>query len=362
MIIKDGLERFDGCDAMVQLGAERKGSEIRLLQITDMQFIDATQRRTPERLGEDEIIAWMPENFDKQGGDHIRSLVAQSMPDVIMITGDMIFGSFDDNGSVFRWFCSFMDSLQIPWAPVFGNHDNESEMGVKWQCDLLESSKYCLFKRGTVSGNGNYTFGIACGEKLLRVLYMLDSNGCYASNDPLVIRKAGIYPDQVDFIKERAARIKGSQGDVPGFMAFHIPTDDFWRAEVAKGYTDDENKKYVIGVDVPQKDDDFGMKYEKYNFIPTPESFMEDMKSCGIDGVFAGHNHANNTCIRHGGVRFVCGLKTAQYDYHAPGQLGGTMITVNGDDFKVNHLPALVKYAPFPLDMRVFKGFFSLEK
>ncbi|MBR3750275.1 MAG: metallophosphoesterase [Clostridia bacterium] len=363
MIRPRHIKKFDGCDTVVQLGRERKGTKIRLLQITDMQFIDATQRRTPDRLGKDEIIAWSPKNYDAQGGDHIRSLIAQTRPDVIFITGDIIYGEFDDNGSVLSWFCSFMDSFGIPWAPVFGNHDNESAMGVKWQCELFESSRYCLFKRGTVSGNSNYTVGLACGDELVRVLYMLDSNGCGASNHPEVIKRPGIYPDQVSFIKDRAERIRASQHkQIPAFMAYHIPTEDFWRAELARGYAENMDKMYVIGVDVCQRDDDFGMKHEKYSFISTPESFLTDMKACGVDGVFVGHCHKNNTCIRHDGVRFVFGLKTAQYDYHMAGQLGGTLITLEGDDFTPQHVPALVKYAPFPRDMRVFRNFFADEK
>lgn len=42
------------------------------------------------------------------------------------------------------------------------------------------------------------------------------------------------------------------------------------------------------------------------------------------------------------------GLKAAQYDYHMA-VLGGTLITLEGDDLTPQHVPALVKYAPFPV-------------
>ena len=169
-IINDTISSsFSGCDFVVQLGDKRKNTKIKLLQITDMQFIDSMQRRTPDRLRIGEINAWIPENFDKQCGNQIRSLITQTNPDLIFITGDMIYGSFDDKGSTFEWFCVFMDSFEIPWAPVFGNHDNESVKGVAWQCEKLQKSKNCLFRRGNVSGNGNYTVGIATGDKLIRV-------------------------------------------------------------------------------------------------------------------------------------------------------------------------------------------------
>ncbi len=73
----------------------------------------------------------------------------------------------------------FVDNCNIIfWAPVFGNHDNESAMGADWQCEQLESAEHCLFKQRTLTGNGNYTVGIEQGGVLKRVFFMVDSNGC----------------------------------------------------------------------------------------------------------------------------------------------------------------------------------------
>ena len=146
---------FAGCDFVVRLSGDRINTKIKILQLTDTQVIDASQRRTADRIRPDEIIAWDPKNFDAQCGNHIRSLVAQTKPDLIILTGDIVYGSFDDNGTTLDWFCDLMDSFKIPWAPVFGNHDNESQKGVDWQCARLKRSAYCLFERGNVSGNSN---------------------------------------------------------------------------------------------------------------------------------------------------------------------------------------------------------------
>ena len=249
-------DSISGCDFEIHIDTQR---EVRLLQITDMQVIDSSQRRTCDRLRIDEINAWRPECFDAQCGDHIRSLVSQVSPDLIFITGDIVYGSFDDNGSVLKWMCSLMDSFEIPWAPVFGNHDNESEMGVAWQCNQLENSKYCLFKRGNVSGNSNYSVGIRVRDKLVRVLHMVDSNGCRDSKDPNVIKERGIYPDQLGLIRSTAERIDHAEcRHVPAFIAFHIPVEDYERAEMASGYMDNTKQFYTIGVDMPAKNGDFG--------------------------------------------------------------------------------------------------------
>lgn len=354
-IIKEHVP-FDGCDVAVVLDSDRP---IRLLQLTDMQVIDGSQRRFPDRIRIDEINAWTPENFDIQLGNHIRSVVTQTNPDVIFITGDMVYGSFDDSGESFKWFVSLMESFGIPWAPVFGNHDNESKRGVKWQCELLEGSKNCLFKRGSVTGNGNYTVGIAVGDTLKRVMYMTDSNGCSDCSDPEVVKAEGIFPDQLERIRESSRRIKASQGrPVKGLMAFHIPTKEFTEVEKRKGYPE----KYVIGVDVPSKDGDFGFHLDgNIRSVDMGDGFAF-MKECGIDSVFVGHYHSICTRILCEDILWVYGLKTGQYDSHTPGSLGGTLI-IDGDGLpEIIHVPALVHLAPYPGQARIFNGFFAEDK
>ncbi|MBQ4353798.1 MAG: metallophosphoesterase [Clostridia bacterium] len=349
---------FEGCDFVVRLPADRKNTKIRVLQLTDMQIIDASQRRTPDRLRPDEIAAWDPGNFDAQCGNHIRSLIAQSRPDLIILTGDIVYGSFDDSGSTLEWFCTLMDSLAVPWAPVYGNHDNESRMGVTWQCEQFEKSPYCLFRRGTVSGNSNYTVGIAAGNELIRVIHMLDSNGCGGSADPSVIKTKGICKDQLEMIGEKTVLITRAQKRrIPAFMAFHIPIDCFEEAE--RKYRTGGAEYYTIGVDVPAYDGDFGFKLEKYRGTPTEEGIYDFLHEQGIDGVFAGHVHNDCTSITYENIRWVFGLKTGQYDYHIPGQVGGTLITLENEDFSVTHLPSLVHYAPMPGGAGMFEHFFA---
>ena len=346
---KTSSKAFDGCDFVVRLERSRQGTPIKLLQITDMQFIDAIQKRTPDRLGTDEDIAWHPNNFMAQCGNHITSLIVQTKPDLIFITGDIVYGSFDDTGSTLEWFCSFMDSFEIPWAPTFGNHDNESAKGVDWQCAQFEKSKHCVFQRGNVSGNSNYSVGIAVEDALVRVLHMIDTNGCHDTNQAHVISKAGIYPDQFALIKEKTKSIRKAQGKpIPAFMAFHIPTESFRIAEEKKGYKNQDHPFYTIGVDVPASENDFGFCYETFTPIKTECDFIDFLHEQNINGVFAGHCHKICTCINFRDICFVFGLKTGQYDYHLPGNVGGTLITLDKEDFSVMHIPSLVPYAPEP--------------
>ena len=339
---------FDGCDFVVQLPEDRKGTIVNVLQITDMQIIDAAQRRYPDRIRPDEIAAWGSDKFDVMCGNHIKSLVTHSRPDLIILTGDIIYGSFDDAGTSYRYMCDLMDSFQIPWAPVFGNHDNESKMGVAWQCEQFEKSKYCLFKRGNVTGNSNYTVGVAIGDSLIRVIHMLDSNGCCSCDDPSVTKIEGIYPDQLGLVASNTARIRLAQNRaVPAFVAFHIPVDCFKEAEMAKGYRTGNDDTYVIGVDVEAKDNDRGFCHETYRTIPT-KNFCEFLNAQNINGVFVGHIHKACYSISYKDVVWTFGLKTGQYDYHMPYQLGGTLITLTENDFSVYALQSLVPCGAMP--------------
>lgn len=142
-------------------------------------------------------------------------------------------------------------------------------------------------------------------------------------------------------------------------MAFHIPISCFRSAEIAKKYQTDEQNFYSIGVDVPALDDDFGFKLENYKPIEMDNEFINFLHSQSIDGVFVGHVHNNCTCITYENVKWVFGLKTGQYDYHIPGQLGGTLITLENEGFSVAHVPALVHYAPMPRKAKMFNDFFT---
>ena len=159
------------------------GREPRILQITDTQIIESEQRRTDNRIGASDQLRWSKTRKNQNCYDYLEQIVGEFEPDLIILTGDIVYGEFDDSGRAFTDLIRFFDSLEVPWAPVFGNHDNESKKGVDWQCEQLEASEYCLFEQRTLTGNGNYTVGITQGGELKRVFFMLDSNGCSAASD-----------------------------------------------------------------------------------------------------------------------------------------------------------------------------------
>ena len=74
-----------------------EGRDPVVLQITDTQIIDAGQAR-PGRGGVDEVF-WATDQVEERCYNFLYETVAATQPDLIIMTGDNVYGEFDDNGS-----------------------------------------------------------------------------------------------------------------------------------------------------------------------------------------------------------------------------------------------------------------------
>ena len=302
-------------DFLVEMPLDR---EMKILQLTDTQIIDSSQMRSADRLGQEAKEKWGRGTMDKNCFNHMQELIDKENPDLILFTGDIIYGEFDDSGEILTEIVDFMESLGIPWAPIFGNHDNESKKGVDWQCALFENAEHCLFKQGNLTGNGNYSIGLIDSEgKIRRTIYMLDSNGC--------LRGAGLGQDQLDWVNNTSNAIDSAYGEkIPAFMCFHIPSIDFRTAFMGKYHFAAGDS---FNLDEIGQDGDYGQKNENLSIFDA--SIETNLKNANVDGVFAGHDHVNNYSILYNGIRYTYGTKTGIYDYYNSTELGGTLIRLN---------------------------------
>ena len=309
------MEEESLVDFMIEV---EEGRDPVVLQLTDPQIIDASQERTPDRLGVTLDTYWAKDKKEERCYRYIRQIVERSTPDLILITGDIVYGEFDDNGSALTDFVSFMESFNIPWAPIFGNHENESKMGVDWQCQQFLDAKNCLFKRGELTGNGNYSVGIKQGDKLLRVFYMLDSNGCtFPSNESYdsgrIQLSSGFAREQIDWYKDSITQVKSENPDTKISMAFHIPIKMFCTAFTEK-YGYDSLQFSAIDLDKVGNDKDFGYIGAAFNGWDAGGNVWSTVKALGIDSIFVGHEHCISASVVYEGVRLQFGLKSSTYD------------------------------------------------
>ena len=335
------------------------GRDVVILQLTDTQIIDAGQARTMERLGNKNPLT--EQGLYTNCYRYIEDAVKKTNPDLIILTGDLIYGEFDDSGEVLKGLIAYMESFDIPWAPIFGNHDNESMMGVTWQCEQFEQAENCLFKRNDLTGNGNYSIGIVQDGELIKTVFMMDSNGCTnafkdgygaknAAGEALTYNagekiktEIGFGADQVDWLEESCKLIDAAtDGQVGKLIAFHIPISQFATAAYEAGYQSnfglDNAELYTIGKDVTAQNGDFGTKGEAFKGIHSEYGLWNILKKYNFEGVFCGHSHKNSVSILYDGIRLTFGLKAGTFDRYLESELGGTKITVSMDLVEVEHV------------------------
>ena len=290
-----------------------------ILHISDTQIIDNTQVRAGDTAQSD---YYAPNKMEDRLLGFLRETITATKPDLIIITGDLVYGKYDDKGTSLLALINAMDSYKIPWAPVFCNHDNESKKGADWQCEQLENSKYCLFKQRELSGNGNYTVGISQGGKLTRVFFMMDSNGCGgASAESLAnghtYSQVGFREDQVNWFMEVGTEIKELSPNTKVSFAFHIQINQFKKAYEKYGFIDYNTKENPVSIDWhPNKEDgDFGYLGAdlKSPWDQNNEVFNK-MLSIGLDSIYVGHEHNNNASVVYQGVRYQFAQKISTYD------------------------------------------------
>ena len=338
----DGTAAYYDCSVCMKKYADEEGKTV----VTEKDLVIQSVLNIPDFLveveeGKDPVVLQLSDPQLCNWGDvetycyeYIRETVAETKPDLIIITGDLVYGRFDPNGDLLKSLIAFMESLQIPWAPVFGNHDNESLKGVDWQCAQLEAAEYCLFEQGDLTGNCNYSIGIAQGDKLLRVFYMLDSNGCGqpmcnedgvqtqpAAGTNVVKTSAGFGQDQIDWYTNEISAIHAKDASVKISFAYHIQQAIFEKAFKKYSEYDGLASSSVLtnplNLDTLETADetDFGyLGRAMKGAWDTSYAIFNGMKALGVDSIFVGHEHCNSVSIVYEGVRFQFSQKSSRYD------------------------------------------------
>ena len=313
------------------------GRDMRVLQLTDPQIIESEQQRTPDRLGGVGSVTytqWLSTNKDEMYHKYITQVIENYEPDFIIVTGDLIYGEFDDSGEALIEYIEFMDSFKIPWAPIFGNHENESYKGVDWQCQQLENSQYCLFKQRTLTGNGNYTVGLKQDGKYKRVFFMLDSNGCGGMSSQSLenghsTQSVGFGNDQIEWYTNLAEKMRYADPDIKLSAAFHIQISAFTKAYAKYGFTNSGTINNPINIDTLENaaETDFGyIGRDLKGAWDDDDTVFYSLKNSGFDSIYVGHEHCNSASVVYRGVRFQYGQKSSTYDRANYLQSDGTIV------------------------------------
>jgi metallophosphoesterase superfamily enzyme len=89
-------------------------------------------------------------------------------PSLVVFTGDQLNGqgSSWDPRSVLAKFASAVTDRKIPWAAVFGNHDDEHSISKEDQMKMMRALPYALVETGSkdVHGVGNYVIKVRSAD------------------------------------------------------------------------------------------------------------------------------------------------------------------------------------------------------
>ena len=252
----------------------------------------------------------------------IKRAVLDAQPDLIVLSGDIVCG--DENSTIFSMerITDLMESFGIPWAPVFGNHDDESNCDLNFLSDIMMSSPHCLMKKGDPAmGVGNYIVNIAeknadGTEKVVESLIFMDSHHSQPNER------------QIEWLRWAADGINRATNNGAEISLFmHIPIPEYQTAYDEAW--DEDAKKWRDG---------YGAYGELHETIccdrdgegnPRDIGFFSAVKETGTTRyIFCSHDHANDFSIDYQGVRLTYCMKLGRGSGYHFGFNGATTIRV----------------------------------
>lgn len=337
----------DGIDFKIEKSGHRPFT---VLQLTDAQLINGDNKRYPERLGDRQTKLWGAGRAFDHAFSYMREQVEKADADLLVFTGDNVYGEFDDDGTFLEAFIREVSGYGKPWAITFGNHDLETAMGVDAVCKAYETAPHCLFTRGDASlGYGNYTVGVYEDGVLKYLFFFVDSHG--QRNDekrPSFFAPYGFNDAQLKWMESVLKKARGAYGSGFYTVAFtHATPLIVGKKAIQYGYRT-TRELGLLGEEArgtfekltlpPNADGDFGtIGNEFYDFTDTDFSAHALSKKYGVRGWFFGHEHKNNAVFHIDGITYAYGAKASTYDSHPAGEVGGTRIVLSGEKINVSH-------------------------
>ncbi|KAJ6518748.1 Metallo-dependent phosphatase-like protein [Mycena sanguinolenta] len=314
----------------------------KILQIADLHYSTSPGvcRETPASLA-------CPGADNLTTNSLIATVLSIEKPDLVVFTGDQLNGQGTswDPKSVLAKFSRAVADAGVPWAVIFGNHDEETGYVAKEeQVRLMQALPYSIVEAGPkdVHGVGNYVLKVRSADPSkthLLTLYFLDS-GSYSRGfynfwgiltptaydwirqsqiDWFLQESASIQPIQRPFVPDTSKDLghvweRQSEDQLTpqsklakpnAMMFFHMPLPETY----AKADTGTNNRPLDIGIsglegkgDASDSDGFFDKGILKAMESEHVSSNRQEVKIIGH-----GHCHLTENCRRVKGVWFCFG-------------------------------------------------------
>ncbi len=332
----------------------RKNGEFRILVVTDTQDIDKPQEAT---------LTMLDAELDAADAD------------LVLLLGDQIHGPAigHDEEKTRTALAAILDVIaqhHVPFAAVFGNHDDEGGVSKETQLGWYQSYPDCLMVKGSAGyGVGNYNLLVWSedGTKPLANLWMIDSGTYCPKQDGTY---DWVHGEQIQWYKETARRIADHNGGamVPAYVFQHIIVPEIYdlltvtdasakgQPNVVRGFGTWDRNYYRMGE---------GFRAGNLRECPCPPDHnggeFEAMKEMGdVRAMFFGHDHTNDFVGTYEGIDLVNTDGTGFFLYGPGGDHGGRLIVLHEDD--PSHYETNMLYwkdiveAPLPTDGSATNG------
>jgi hypothetical protein len=260
-----------------KLKADKDG-RYKIMQVADLHFSTG--------VGECMDPVPEPQNGEKCEADprtlaFLERLLDEEKPDFIVLTGDQIFGSEapDPQSAMYKAVAPFI-RRKLPYAMVFGNHDDEGPLNKQELMELVVNLPYSVSEPGPedIDGVGNYALQVQGprSENPALTLYFLDSH----KHLPKQRAYDWIKDNQLEYIQhEYDTKLHPQQKESShihlSMAFFHIPLTE---------YATGKNK--FIG------------SYKEGSTAPRVNSGGRDkLANIGVTAISVGHDHVNDFCM-----------------------------------------------------------------
>lgn len=228
-------------------------------------------------------------------------------PDLIVFTGDMVLGKIAKNKSLEEKYEAIKSAIDayikpieergIPFAVVFGNHDDQCGVTKAQQVELYQSYKGCVgfnFEDETLD-YGTYNLPIldSKGENTAYNLWMIDSAGNGRDGEYY----EAVKPETIEWYKQTSDLLKRSNGGNPVYslMFQHIPVPEIYEllseaSEETEGAVEKNGKYYVLNSSL-------ATGYLGEGPCPCEENFgqLDAIAERGdVSAIVFGHDHVNS--------------------------------------------------------------------
>lgn len=262
-------------------------------------------------------------------------------PDLVVFLGDMIHGpsvkGTDNVRKAIDAIVSPVAERRIPFALVFGNHDEGCGISNEEQLEIYQSYPGCLVTdSGDLPGCGNCFILVEnpVHPENPVVLWFLDS-GNHAEEGKG--NYGYVHEEQNEWMLQAYDRLKAGYGEPVSYVFQHIPVPQVYNM-LKKVPFGTAGSITQVGGDVFQwyLPDEQYIREGQFGEAPCASEYdsgeFDAWKRMNVKAAFFGHDHTNDYCTTYDGIDMIATTGAGFYYYGRGDEHGTRLVTLDAND------------------------------